>query len=867
MSSTASAADLPEEGVSRDLARERAALISDLHYRLSLTVEPKAPRMQGHAAIEFRLSRKPAAALVLDFRDLNPRGDVIDGSARGLKVNQAAVKLVQGNGHIIIPTASLKAGENNIELDFDSGIAAASRAITRYVDSQDGSEYLYSLFVPMDASLAFPCFDQPDLKARFTLTLNTPKEWTAISNTKVQSSIHTPLTTQWHFDETKPISTYLFAFATGPFERLEGPTVRGVPLQLYVRKSMLARAKEEWPAVQTSVQHGMELMADYFAQPFPFPKYDEVLIPGFPYGGMEHAGATFLNEDTVLFRTVPTVNDINRRAITVIHELAHQWFGDFVTMRWFDDLWLKEGFAQYMAYHTQAQLEPPDMVWKRFYESIKPLAYRIDGTHGTTPIYQQIANLKDAKSAYGAIVYQKAPSLLKLLAFNIGEDNFRDGVRIFLREHAYGNAEWKDLIAAFSRASKTDLTPWAKLWVEQRGMPQVEVNWACSEGKISSFEITQKDALGEGHVWPFHTQILLASASGAGERVMASLTGAAAPVPEAVGKSCPAWVFANDGDNAYGRFLLDARSQAEVLRTLGSITNPFERTLLWGALWDGLRETRVAPSDYVNLALDLVPNEKDPELAISIMGRLGGTYESYLDPAARRQLTDRFETFLLAGMTGAPSLDLRITYFRTLYNVGTSEKARAAIHGLLDGRLEVPGVPLKQRDRWNLIASLTALGDPGAGELLAAERQRDQTEDGRKYAWVSGAGTPSAESKKEYFASYVAASGGASGGEASVQEDWITASLGLFNRWNQTALSLPYLKPALDALPQIKRERKIFFLTNWLSSFVEGQDSKEALKTVDDFLAANQSDPDLKLKILEVRDELARTVKIRSSQF
>ena len=200
MSSTASAADLPEEGVSRDLARERAALISDLHYRLSLTVEPKAPRMQGHAAIEFRLSRKPAAALVLDFRDLNPRGDVIDGSARGLKVNQAAVKLVQGNGHIIIPTASLKAGENNIELDFDSGIAAASRAITRYVDSQDGSEYLYSLFVPMDASLAFPCFDQPDLKARFTLTLNTPKEWTAISNTKVQSSFHTPLTTQWHFD-------------------------------------------------------------------------------------------------------------------------------------------------------------------------------------------------------------------------------------------------------------------------------------------------------------------------------------------------------------------------------------------------------------------------------------------------------------------------------------------------------------------------------------------------------------------------------------------------------------------------------------------------------------------------------------------
>ncbi len=183
-------------------------------------------------------------------------------------------------------------------------------------------------------------------------------------------------------------------------------------------------------------------MTTFFAQPFPFPKYDEVLIPGFPYGGMEHAGATFFNEDSILFRTVPTVNDYNRRNETVLHELAHQWFGDLVTMRWFDDLWLKEGFAQYMAYHTMAEMEPPVQVWKRFYQSIKPLAYGIDSTQGTTPIYQQISNLKDAKSAYGAIVYQKAPSLLRVLAFNIGEDHFREGVRLFLREHAYANAEW-----------------------------------------------------------------------------------------------------------------------------------------------------------------------------------------------------------------------------------------------------------------------------------------------------------------------------------------------------------------------------------------------------------------------------------------
>ena len=601
----------------------------------------------------------------------------------------------------------------------------------------------------------------------------------------------------------------------------------------------------------------MELMSDYFDQPFPFPKYDEVLIPGFPYGGMEHAGATFLNEDTILFRTVPTVNDINRRAITVIHELAHQWFGDLVTMRWFDDLWLKEGFAQYMAYHTLAEIEPADEVWKRFYESIKPAAYRIDGTHGTTPIYQQIVNLKDAKSAYGAIVYQKAPSLLKLLAFNIGEDHFRDGVRIFLREHAYANAEWKDLIGAFSRASKTDLAPWAKLWVEQRGMPQVEVNWSCANGKVSSFEITQKDVLGEGHTWPIRTQILLASANGGADRVMANLTGASARVEGAIGKACPIWVFANDGDNAYGRFLLDAKSQAAVVERIGSISSPFERTLLWGALWDGMRESRLAPTEYLTLATRLLPAEKDPELALSIMGRLAATYTTYIDSAAQTKLAGSFDDFLIRGITESPSTDLRISYFRTLYSAGTSDQARAAMHGLLDGKITFPDVPLKQRDRWNLVAALVALGDPGGGKLLAAERQRDQTEDGRKYAWVSGAGVPNTENKKEYFASYLGSSG--TGGLRSAG-----CSLPQFNRWNQTRLSLPYLKSALDALPQMKRDRKIFFVLNWLESFVEGQDSAAALKTVDNFLSANQSDPDLKLKVLEVRDELARTVRIRS---
>jgi aminopeptidase N len=832
-----------DEGVSRELARERARVVSNVRYQIGVRLAAHAARMPGHVAIEFDLA-KVTDPLVLDFRG--------DSGAHGLKVNGSAREVRKSNGHILISGKDLRQGHNRIELDFDSGIAEANRAVTRYVDTTDGSEYLYTLFVPMDASLAFPCFDQPDLKARFSLNVTAPDAWVVVSNSPMLRGASTGPRV---FEETKPISTYLFAFAAGPFQVLESSG-----LKLYVRKSMLTRAKEEWPTVADLTRKGMERMTTFFAQPFPFPKYDQVLIPGFPYGGMEHAGATFFNEDVVLFRTVPTVSDTNRRAETVLHELAHQWFGDLVTMRWFDDLWLKEGFAQYMAYHTLAELEPPARVWKRFYQSIKPLAYGIDATHGTTPIYQQITNLKDAKSAYGAIVYQKAPSLLRVLAFDIGEEHFRAGVRAFLREHAYGNAEWGDLIAAFSRASGTDLRPWAKAWVEQRGMPQVEIDWGCdSRQHISSFQIRQKDALGEGHLWPLRTQVLLGYAGGRFERVAATLDGAQAAVPGAIGKPCPAYVFGNDEDHAYGLFLLDSKSQAAVIAELPGVTDPFLRALLWGALWDSVRDLRMPPVAYLEFGLRLLPSEKDAELAVSIVGRMRTAFTDYLSDHQRAGIAERFEGLLIREIAEAPTADLRITYFRGLIGIATTGHGRGVLHDLLVGRMTIPGVPLKQRDRWNIIAALIAGGDAafiGTGaELLAAESKRDTSDDGRKYAYVSGAGFARPENKKKYFAEYLAGSG--------VKEDWITASLPLFNYWSQAELTSSYVKPALDALPQMKRERKIFFVVNWLDSFIGNQHSPAAHSVVDQFLRENHADPDLRLKIMEVRDELERTVRIR----
>src|SRR5262249_19753785 len=414
------------EGIPRNLAQLRANAISDVRYHLRFILTRHSDSVSGHEDLQFWLGPRSPLTAPPQVQNRHAAGlpvclDFREGTVTKLTINGKVSDHRLDNGHVELPGMLLLAGENNVSLDFTAPVAAAGKAITRFEDKDDNSEYLYTLFVPMDASMAFPCFDQPDLKGRFRLEVVAPADWTVISNTAAEVGAVSDGQKKTTFAETQPISTYLFAFAAGPFRKVhESPGMPG----LYVRQSKFNRAEEEAAEVQEITAQGIKYLSDFFAQPFPFPKYDMVMIPGFAYGGMEHAGATFLREESIIFRTAPTHSDHLGRDILLLHELTHQWFGDLVTMRWFDDLWLKEGFAQYMAYHALADLKPKENIWKRFYQSIKPAAYAIDATKGTTPIYQDIANLKDAKSAYGAIVYSKAPGVLKQLAFVVGDDQF-----------------------------------------------------------------------------------------------------------------------------------------------------------------------------------------------------------------------------------------------------------------------------------------------------------------------------------------------------------------------------------------------------------------------------------------------------------
>lgn len=834
-------------GVSHELAVARAGRISEVRYALSFAVKEHAATIAGTETVTFE--SKTAGELPIDFRD---------GVIASAAVNGKSIATAEVNGHLMLPVV---AGRNVATIKFASNAAAAGKAITRYEDKDDGSEYVYTLFVPMDASMAFPCFDQPDLKARFTLRLEHPAGWTAIGNT---AAVRVDATTM-RYSETRPISTYLFAFAAGPFAAIEGKHA-GEPV-VYVRRSQRGRAEQEAPQVQAMVARGVDYFSKYFAQAYPFPKYDLVLIPGFPFGGMEHAGETFLNEDGVLFRTTPTASDYFHRDILVLHETCHQWFGDLVTMRWFDDLWLKEGFAQYMAYKALAELEPATNPWKHFYDDIKPAAYGIDETEGTTPIFQHIANLKDAKSAYGAIVYQKAPAVLKQLNFFLGDEAFRGGLRIYLKQHAYANAERADLIGAFETASKAtghaeDVRGWAAAWILRRGMPQVEVSWTCKGGTVAGLVLRQKDVLGDGYVWPMTLQVMMAGREEKPVVMRVRWSEASHAVSDAVGKACPAYVFANYGDEGYGRFLLDPVSEA-AMRPVVPEGDALLHTMLWGALWENVRLAQSRPRAFVELALgNLAKDEMGDESLVRVQGmRLATALHSYMPAAMREEMVPKVEAELAGEMVRNPKLDLRIVNFRAFTAIAETPEGLGKVKELLAGRLVIPGMTLKPLDRWNLVGHLIAMKDADGDALYAAEKAKDTSGEGLKYAYAVAAGRASAEVKAKYFEEYVQSQ--------TIQEDWITQSLGAFNAWNQGALTAPYLRRALDELPEVKAHRKIFFLGAWLGAFVNGQNTIEgsvaAQAVVREWLAGSGRDADLRLKVLEYSDTLDRTVRIRGA--
>jgi aminopeptidase N len=1049
MSSAAFAQAPPiEPGVPQTLARWRAERYRDVRYRLNLTLEKMSPVLKGTIEIRANVSPGPAAtadkseppataggenAIILDWRkikgneslstvsnvSINGKIASLSGARPPADAGGSDLSFDELNEHLIFRDGVV-AGENVIKLDFTSPILPSGSAVTRYVDKEDGSEYLYSLFVPSDASTAFPVFDQPDLKARFKLTVGVNYGWTVISNSRM-AFIQAFSKDYFEFEETKPISTYVLAFAAGPWEEvsvpptvaggdlsrgsggekvarrgtsgpsttldlgtegaepnetsrasgaqdndldytrrftsgyhLEAPSVQGKELKtcIYVRKSQAAKFKPHAAEVFRLNREGVKFLEEYFDYKYPFPKYDIVLIPEFPFGGMEHAGATFLRESAVIFPSEPTANDHISRANVIFHEAAHQWFGDTVTMRWFDDLWLKEGFAEFMAYKTLEKVMPQYNAWKAFYERNKPLAYATDSTRGTTPIYQEIPNLSAAKSAYGNIVYRKAPSFLRQAEFYLGPDKFQMAVRAFLKKHEFSNAEWKDLANEFvevgyqsrlekftnpvsTEARKDDIREgifqFLEGWVRQRGMPIFKTQVIEDSSYSYVIKMRPEDILREGHVWKLKTRALIMDDVFPSPSVETLSFDVTRNVVNSVGSNVMNllhygrsnskgslkfyFFFPNYQDYGYGIFLLDDKSRDYVLKNIRNEKDDFLRSMMWGALWDSVREGELDPREYVELAIKNISVEKDELTIQTILGRVSTAMTYYIPqpdaervgsphvskgstssnanvqpsltvglPTPARDLQPRLEAILTERMQNAPTLGQRITYYRAFLNIVSTENGRSVLKEMLrsaggnlsgsegalprsgaqtgilpTGRVSVSlaNIPLKTKDKFDIVTKLAILGDPDAAKLLADLAKTETSDDAKRYAYAARAAFPAKETKEKFWNDFV--------GNTDISESWIEAAFGPFNSPRHADLTLPFLERALAELPNLKRSRKIFFVNGWLAAFIGGQRSEQALNIVNKFLADNPNlDRDLRLKVLENVDVIERAVKIRS---
>ena len=835
-------------GVSHPLATWRASTIKDVRYDLSLDVMV-ADSAIGHVTVRF--SRSGTSDAILDWRGRRLTRMIANGHA---------LPLTAANGaHVRVPANMLEPGENAVELWFVSDIAPSGASIIRTHDQTDGSDYLYTLLVPADADQLFPCFDQPDLKARVTFSLITPRAWTALANGSITRADTAADRITRHFAETRPLSTYLIAFAAGPWQRATS-VVKGRSISVYIRKS---RAKEADADTLLALTHrAIGWMEQYFGRPYPFEKFDLMLAPAFPFGGMEHPGVVMFNEDRFIFRERPTLTRRLGRFSTILHEVAHQWFGDLVTMRWFDDLWLKEGFATYMAAKAMADLEPQSDAWKTFYQGNKPAAYGVDQTTGTTPLWQELANLDQAKSAYGAIVYNKAPSVLKQLNYLVGEKAFQSGVHQFLSDHAYSNATWQDLLGAIGTAAHKSLDAFGKNFMLRPGMPVVQQRLAVRDGKIVKLELVQKpaQALSGVAAWPMRTQVLLAYTAASGmkpETIPVELSAVTSEVVAARGKPAPAFVFANYQDFGYFLTLLDSVSVQSLLSgELGRVDDSFLRTMLWGALWDQVRDAQLDPSRFAELALAEIPHEKDEQIVPVLLGRLERSIRAYLAPSKVAGVTASAERMLWDGARDAAKpYGIRKAFLDAFVGLASSADGVAKLETLLTAD-SAAGEPVRDPTRWSVVNRMTVLGSGNAERALAAQTARDTTPDGRRRAFVAGAARKSAAVKADYFARYFT--------DKSLNEDWASGSLGEFNALEHQELTLPYLRPALDSLPFIQANRRIFFLGSWLGSFIGGHTSDAALQTVKKYLADHPKLPkDLREKVLQSSDELERTVRIR----
>ncbi|GHD43070.1 aminopeptidase [Streptomyces mirabilis] len=853
---------MPGENLTRDEAQERAALLSVDGYEVSLDlrsalgdIEAEPRTFRSVTTIRFRCAEPGAAsfadllapsvtAVSLNGKDLDP-GEVFDGSRIRLEDLRA---------------------DNELVVDAQCAYSRTGEGMHRFVDPEDGEVYLYTQYEPADSRRVFANFEQPDLKAPFRCEVRAPEGWTVWSN-----GVGELVDGVWRFAETKPISTYITAFAAGPYHYVtdsyartfdDGTTLE-IPLGAMCRKGLAPHFDSDDVFLVT--KQGLDFFHDHFDFPYPFGKYDQAFVPEYNLGAMENPGLVTFREEFI-FRGKVTQASYEGRANVILHEMAHMWFGDLVTMEWWDDLWLKESFADFMGAFALVGATRFENGWITFANRRKAWAYRADQLPSTHPITADIRDLQDAKLNFDGITYAKGASVLKQLVAYVGQDAFLEGARRYFKRNAYGNTRLGDLLSALEETSGRDLATWSRAWLQTAGVnsltPQVILS---AEGRVTELAVLQEAPESHPELRPHRVAVGLYRRDGLRQegdgslvryaRAEVDVVGPRTVVDELVGADAPELVLVNDDDLTYCKIRFDENSLATLRERLGDITDPLARALCWSALWNLTRDALMPARDFVGLVLRFAGRESDIGVLQMLHAWAHSALVHYAAPDWRAEGGRLLAQGALKELRLAePGSQHQLTWARFFATVASDQADLHLLLHLLEGTAKVDGLDVDQELRWAFLEPLAAHGVADES-LLAAELARDDTASGKRHQVRCLAARPSAAVKAQAWAQVVESD--------ALSNALVEATIAGFTQPSQRELLAPYAAKYFAAIERVWADRSIQIGMDVVKGlFPSLRDSQETLDATDAWLTAHENAaPALRRLVLEARDDLARTLR------
>ncbi|MFW0770752.1 aminopeptidase N [Arthrobacter koreensis] len=846
--------------LTRAEARERAELISVDSYDINLDLT-RGDEVFGSTTV-VRFAATPGASTFID---------AVTAKVHRVTLNGVGLDPEEVSDGVRIQLPNL-AASNELVVEADALYMNTGEGLHRFVDPVDNEVYLYSQFEVPDSRRMFAVFEQPDLKAAFRFTVTAPEHWDVISNSPTPEPIRasaeeaeTPAAT-WSFEPTPRISSYITALIAGPYQSVRSELTssdgRTIPLGVFARKSLMEYLDAE--NIFELTRQGFEFYEAQFGTPYPFEKYDQLFVPEFNAGAMENAGAVTFLESYVFRGRVPDAT-VERRAITVLHELAHMWFGDLVTMRWWNDLWLNESFAEFMSALAAAEATEFKQAWTTFASMEKAWAYRQDQLPTTHPIVAEIRDLEDVQVNFDGITYAKGASVLKQLVAWVGQDKFMQGVREYFGKHSWGNTELTDLLSELEAASGRDLGEWSAQWLETAGVntlrPVLETN---DDGVITSFAVAQSAVAEYPTLRPHRLAIGFYTTADDGRlrrahRVELDVDGELTQVPELAGQQRPDLILLNDDDLAYAKIRLDDASWHLATRRLRDIAESLPRTLVWASAWDATRDGEIPARNYVELVLQNIASESDSSVVQVLLRQLATTLAFYVAPQDREPMTAAAADSLWdLARAAAPGSDSQLQFVKAFAAHAQTPDQLDAVAALLSGDLVLEDLEVGSDLRWELLTALVAGGRMGEAEI-AAELERDATATGQLAAAGARAALPSAEAKAAAWDAIVVRS--------DLPNAAQRAAIGGFSRVHDTALLEPYSQRYFDSLREVWASRTHEIAQQIVVGLYPARlTTQETVDRTDAFLdSLGDEAPALRRLLLENRDGVVRALKAQAA--